>query len=69
MRNNFGEKIYQLRKQKNMTLMSLASKAGVSHVQISNLEKGKCKPSSMTILKLSNALEVDYDYLFNESLK
>ena len=69
MGTTFGESLKKLRQEKNLTLVELSSKSGVTHIQINNLEKGRCKPSANTLYKLSRALDVSYDYLFNESLK
>ena len=69
MQNNFGKVLKNYRKTQKLTLVNLALKSNISFVQISNIERGLCKPSPRTIVKLAKALNVSYDDLFNESLK
>ena len=69
MVNNFGEKVRQIRKDKNMTIAKLSSLCGISMAQITNIEKGRCKPTVNNLFKLANSLNVSYDYLFNEMQK
>lgn len=60
-----GEKIKKRRMELGLTQKDLAMKAGVSRVQISNLERGACQFSTLeTVKKLSNALEVSISYFF-----
>lgn len=55
----------KLREEKGLTIQDLAIKTGISEVELRNLEKGRNKPSGRTIWKLSQALEYDYDTLFD----
>lgn len=59
----FGETIKNARKSKKLTLQDLSEKCGLSAVSISHIEKG-AKPSSLSVMKLSKALEIDYDELW-----
>lgn len=60
--------IKELREKKNYTIKDLSNKSGISTVEIRNIEAGKNKPSASTIWKLSQALDYDYEILF-EALK
>ncbi len=61
----FGEKIKELRKEKNLTIKELSSKSGISTVTINNYELGKSNPSLLSIQKLSKALKCDFNVLYN----
>ena len=45
-----------------MKIITLAKLSGITVVQIHNLEINKCKPTAMTIAKLSKALDYEFDY-------
>lgn len=68
----FGEKLRELRKEKNLTQKQLASLIGVRHSVISLYELGDRIPSPEVIKKLSVNLHVTSDYLLgierNESI-
>lgn len=66
--NRFGEKLKAIRTEKGISTKELAEKAGMSEVQIKNLEQGKNIPSALTILKLSTALKFNYDILYEYSV-
>ena len=57
--NKFGTRIRQLRKEKNLTLRSLAERSGLSYSFIASLEKGRYNPSRESIYALSNPLDAD----------
>lgn len=58
--SKFGKKLRSLRKAKNLTQRQLATKAGVSHNYVSNLEKDKHpNPSVWICLDLARALDID----------
>lgn len=59
--------IKQLREEKHYTLKKLSDITGISTVQLKNIEDGKNKPSGVTLYKLSQALDYDYDVLFELS--
>ena len=59
----FGKKIRQLRKEKNLTQKQLASLIGVKNSVISFYEVGDRFPSPEVIRKLAIALHVSTDYL------
>jgi len=56
-----GEKINELRKEKNMTLLELSKKSGVSAVTLTNWKLGKTKkPQMVAIKKVADVLECDF---------
>lgn len=59
----FGERLRELRKQKNLTQKQLAAMIGVKNSIISFYEVGDRIPSPEVIVKLSAALQVSADYL------
>ena len=48
-----------------MTLKDLSDKSGLSLVSLTHYETGRGKPSLLSIKKLSDALECDFDTLYN----
>lgn len=61
----FGHKIKQLREQKGYSIEYLANIANIDRTYISDIEKGKRNVSLLIIEKLSKALEVNIQELFN----
>ena len=59
-----GEEIARLRKKKNLTQLDLAIEVGVDKQSITRIEKGHTNPTSITLLKLSLALDVPVSKLF-----
>lgn len=59
----FGRRLRELRKQKNLTQKELASLIGVKNSIISFYEVGDRIPSPEVIVKLSAALHTTTDYL------
>jgi HTH-type transcriptional regulator, competence development regulator len=64
---NFGERVRELRRAKNLTLRDLASKVDIDFTYLSKIENGKLDfsdyPSEKLIRKLGNALGGDVDEL------
>lgn len=60
---DFGRKLRELRKQKNLTQKELASLIGVKNSIISFYEVGERIPSPEILIKLASALHVTADYL------
>lgn len=55
--NFFGVYLYQKRQEKQISLRELASKTGVSHTYLYNIEKGhKTPPNDLILIKLADAL-------------
>lgn len=68
MPNVIGEKIQKLRKKKGLTLEQLATLAGSSKSYIWELEnKNPPRPSADKIARIAQQLEVEIDYLLDES--
>ncbi len=58
---HIGERLKQIRKQKNMTQDFLAEKLGVSFQQIQKYENGKNRISFSSMVELSQLLKVTLD--------
>lgn len=68
MPNALGEKIQKLRKGKGLTLDQLATLTGSSKSYIWELEnKNPPRPSAEKIARIAQHLEVEIDYLLDES--
>ena len=67
MTQNFGERIRELRKSKNLGQRALAEKIEVSHTYVSKIENEKLDfgdyPSEDLIRKIAKALDADVDEL------
>lgn len=63
----FGEKLFQLRKEKGLSQEALAEKLNTSRQAISKWENGQGYPETDKILKISQVFEVSTDYLLKES--
>jgi len=64
LRAQFGRRLRQLRRQKDLTQEQLAEAAGISVDMLSNIERGVNAPSFETLEKLSRVLEVQVMRLF-----
>ena len=60
-----GDRLREVRQQRNMTQQELAQQTDVSRPQIANLELGVCEPSMSTLTLLAYALEVTTDWLLD----
>ena len=58
-----GEKINELRKEKNMTLLELSKKSGISSATLTNWKLGKTQPQPVDLKKVADALDVDLQEL------
>lgn len=63
--NSLGDRIKELRKQKNWSQNELAQKAGVSYAQLSRYEIKGSQPPAEVLNKLADALDTTVDYLIN----
>lgn len=59
----FGERLYQLRKEKNLSQEDLAERLGVSRQSISRWENGSATPDFEKTVRLSEIFETSTDYL------
>lgn len=60
---SIGERITQLRNQKNMSQGQLAQTIGVSRQAISKWENDQSSPDTIHLIKLSDILDTDVEYL------
>lgn len=65
LKEKFGHKIKFLREEKEYSIEYLANIANIDRTYISDIEKGKRNVSLLIIEKLSKALEVNIQELFN----
>lgn len=63
---NIGERITQLRKQKNISQAELADRANVSRTIIGNYERNTNTPSIEVLLKIAKVFDVSVDFLIGE---
>ena len=61
----FSDKVYYLRKKKQLTQTELAKLANVSQAAIQGYETGKFIPSTNTAIQLAKVLNVKLDDLLN----
>lgn len=64
---NIGPAVRERRKSRKMTLQDLSTRCGLSVAFISQVERGKTTPSIMSLLQLSQALDVDMNYFIAAS--
>ncbi|MDR2109830.1 MAG: XRE family transcriptional regulator [Spirochaetaceae bacterium] len=64
MRYCFGEKIRTVRERRSLTLREVADRAGVSESLVSQIERNRVSPAIDTLLALTDALDLDLEYLF-----
>lgn len=62
-----GQRIKNLRKQKNMTQEDLGKILGVTKVSISGYENDTREPDNKSLIKLSNFFNVTTDYLLGRN--
>ena len=62
-----GDRIKQLRKQKDLTQSDLAKEVDLTYIQIGRYETGKSNPSADVLQRLAKALETTTDFLMNGS--
>jgi transcriptional regulator with XRE-family HTH domain len=60
----FGKKLAEIRKKKNLSQEELAWNAGIGDNQIGRIERGEHSPSLNTVFKIANALSVSARDLF-----
>jgi transcriptional regulator with XRE-family HTH domain len=65
----FGEKLRALRKQRAMTIIDLATALGyTANSYISELERGKKKPTTDLVFKVAKLFNVTTDQLLDDAL-
>ena len=61
--NSFGERLKELRKERNIGKIELAKEIGVGKSIISLWERNECEPSLSRLIALSKFFDVLIDYL------
>lgn len=64
----FGRKLKQLRKSRNLTLVQLGELLGVHNTYVSQLETGKRIPNAEMIIKIADIFDVTCDQLMRDDL-
>jgi transcriptional regulator with XRE-family HTH domain len=64
----FGEKLYQLRIRRGLTLAELGSSLSVHNTFVSQLEKGRKIPNAEMILRVADTFDVTTDQLMRDEL-
>ena len=68
IKEKFGKRLKELRKEKGLSQEALSKKAGLDRTYEGKIERGQKSPSLNTIAKLAKALEINLDDLFNFDL-
>lgn len=64
----FGEKLYQLRIRRGLTLIELGNLLSVHNTFVSQLEKGRKVPNAEMILRVADTFDVTTDQLMRDEL-
>lgn len=64
LKNSFGKRLKQLRKERGITQEKLADMTGLSVESISNIERGVFGPKFDNLEKIAAALDLDVKLLF-----
>ncbi|GHV48359.1 hypothetical protein FACS189499_07600 [Clostridia bacterium] len=62
-RQNFSQKLKEIRKSRNISTYTLANVLGITHQNVSSLENSKSSPSFEVLCKLADYFNVSLDYL------
>lgn len=65
----FSEILRKYLRERNITEKALSKKSGISTATLTNYLHGRSKPTVASIGKLANALECDYEELYNVVFK
>lgn len=66
---NIGDKIKNLRREKNWSQAQLGLKIGIHEKHVSRYERGVSLPSTEALQKMANLFGVSIDYLLTEETK
>lgn len=64
---DFGNRLRELRKQRNLSQMRLSDVSGIPQTTISDWEKSKYTPNVPQLRKIAKALEVSISELIQEA--
>ena len=59
-----GNRIREIRKNKNLTQSDIANNAGIATSQVGRIERGKLNPSISTLFVISLAMKIELKDLF-----
>ena len=59
-----GQRLQQARRDRGMSHAELATRAGLSEIDLARFERGASRPSPSAVLALANALTVPLRHLF-----
>lgn len=62
-RQGFGDRLRQLRKQRNLSQTELGRRAKLHYTHIGRYERGESRPSADALGRLAEALDTSTDYL------
>lgn len=62
----FGERLRQIRSEKNLTMAALSKEIGMTPAAIARMESGDCGKNMEKLPKMARALGVSIDALFPE---
>lgn len=65
LKENFGRRIQEIRKSKNLTQEKLAEMINLDTPNLSNIERGKRFVSSDTLERIAKALNIEEEELFD----
>ena len=68
-RYRFGNKLREIRERRGVTMKALGAEVGVSESLLSQIERDKVSPSLDTLIAITDALEIDLEYLFRDLKK
>ena len=63
MKESFGKRLKDLRKERGLTLVELANEVNIGKSIISLWEQDKCQPSLDKVIALADFFDVSLDYL------
>jgi len=66
MKYYFGKTLREIRKRKKLTMKELSQRVRVSESLISQIETDKVSPAIDTLLRITDALNIDFEYLFKK---
>lgn len=65
VKQTIGARISRLRSGQGLTQEELAERIGINPKYLSSIERGKENPTLQTLIKTSEALDVDFSEMFN----
>lgn len=66
---NVGNRLRELREERNISIRGLATRSGLSANALSMIERGKTSPSVSTLYKLAEAMDVNITAFFGQTIE